>query len=366
MQPTGARVVTAQSDGVTVRSTSDGETTLTTPWPHEKPVIPFVTATCGGVLFSPWVDAKPDKEGNWQLPQYNCEEIGLEKDDPKNVMWKPGDYLPGVDNAFKDPETEQIMEYGGEKMWEGEEPPEDYDPSQFPQNVQKLLTVPYLPSQPLKNSYARLKAIQPESFEDRNYDAIYRDMPRAWKRMSKKVVWAESFGCNQESSPGEWQGQEFDLVPAVYHTPRADALTICVGNAVKEGEKPRLSSPSIEGTEYDYLEYLYAKDQLGRIIQIRPGDDPGMYKTTFMTYSFAPPTGTSEVTPFAFFAIRGVWEGTTVKWDTTVENKHMKWFSEAAPQKPEAKAAPKKIQPVLWPENSWEGNCARAREWNQH
>ena len=49
-------------------------------------------------------------------------------------------------------------------------------------------------------------------------------------------------------------------VPAVYATPRPDTVTICVGVA---GHDSKSGPPTVDipGAEYDFLEFLYAKDQ---------------------------------------------------------------------------------------------------------
>lgn len=337
-----------------------------------------------GVYISPWVDAVKDAEGNWELPEYPCEIKNLAEDDPKSEKWKPGDFKMGVDNTDLD-ENNQLREWGGQKMWEGDRPPSDWDRKfrKYPQNIQKLLKVPHMPGQPVKEMFARMKALDPRPFEDKHFEEVLRDLPESWAPMLRRVQYAEGFGIQTEEDPGEYAGQEPELVPAVYVTPRPDTLTVCVGIA---GYDPKKGPPRVEipGVEYDYLEFLYCKDQEGKLIQIVPFENCGMYPAIFCTFSFIPPVGTTSITPYACFKLRGVWKGEPIEWDETVGSPDMKWFTEMAPEmrmmlaekgKLEGKgkaqveqirfAKSRKQEPVLWPENSWEGNAAKARMWDQ-
>merc|ERR1712100_954696 len=83
-----------------------------------------------------------------------------------------------------------------------------------------------------------------------------------------------------------------------------------------------------DGAEYDFLEYLYAKDQEGKVIQIMPYKSMGTERISFAQYSFVPPKGTSSITPFACFKIRGVWEGDRIPWDRDIDNPDMQWFTD--------------------------------------
>jgi hypothetical protein len=141
--------------------------------------------------------------------------------------------------------------------------------------------------------------------------------------------------------------------------------------------------PEAPGAEYDFLEYLYAKDQEGKVINIQDYKCHGIEKLSFVEYSFAPPEGTSSITPYACFKIRGVWKGEKIEWDPYILNPDMDWFTEmpfeerikladedklqVPPEEegqPSRKRKTRKELPKLWPENSWEGNCAKARNWD--
>lgn len=335
-----------------------------------------------GDYVSPWIDATVGADGHWQLPQYPCEIKGLAPDDAKNKGWTPGSYQDGVDNTDRD-EDNQVREWGGQKMWEGDRPPRDWNPAKYPENVQALLKVPHMPGQPVKEMFARMKALDPRPFQDKYFEEILRDMVPEWPALLRLTQYAEGFGVHTEEAPAEWAGQEDELVPAVYPTPRPATVTICVGIA---GYDSSLGPPTIEipGTEYDYLEFLYAKDQEGKVIQILPFPNYGYTPATFHTYSFIPPKGTSSITPFACFKLRGVWSGRPIEWDPDVGSEEMQWFTDMEPElrlqladkgklqaKSKAQIAairyPKaeKALPKLWPENSWEGNAAKARVWDE-
>uniref|UniRef100_A0A7S4V9M1 Uncharacterized protein n=1 Tax=Alexandrium monilatum TaxID=311494 RepID=A0A7S4V9M1_9DINO len=336
-----------------------------------------------GAYISPWVDGVKDKSGAWQLPEYPCEIKGLGPEDPRAAPWKPGDYQMGVDNTDVD-DNNNVRHWGGQKMWPGDKPPADWERNlrKYPQNVQDVLKVPHMPGQPVKEMFARMKALDPRPFEDKYFGEIHRDLPASWMSMVKRVKYAESYGIHTEEEPAEWQGQEDELTPAAYTTPRPDTVTVSVGVA---GYDPLKGAPTVdlEGVEYDYCEFLYAKDQEGKVIQIVPFENCGMNQALFCTFSFVPPLGTTSITPFASFKLRGVWKGLTIAWDESVGSEEMRWFTDMAPEmrlkladkgKLEGKnkaqvdqvrfPKTKKHEPVLWPENSWEGNAAKARLWD--
>jgi len=160
-------------------------------------------------------------------------------------------------------------------------------------------------------------------------------------------------------------------------------VTICVGVA---GHDSKSGPPTLDipGAEYDFLEFLYAKDQEGKLIQIMDFDPTGFTPSVFYTYSFVPPPGTTSITPFAAFKVRGAWRGAPIEWDPNVGSEEMRWFADMGPEvravladsdKLDARARAqvlavrhgknRKAPPVLWPENSWEGNCAKARAWDE-
>merc|ERR1711924_111878 len=87
-----------------------------------------------------------------------------------------------------------------------------------------------------------------------------------------------------------------------------------------------------EGAEYDYLEFLYARDQDERVIQIRPFTSCGIMRHRFSTYSFVPPRGTTSITPYASFKIRGVWKGASIEWNAKIPNEDMDWFTDMSPE----------------------------------
>eukprot|EP00434_Breviolum_minutum_P035761 symbB.v1.2.031666.t1/scaffold3700.1/size51726/5 len=238
-----------------------------------------------------------------------------------------------------------------------------------------------MPGQPLKEMFARMKALEPGLFEDKYYHDIYRDLPKDWRHLLKRIHWAEKKGIFSEESAGSFAGQEETLVPAVYHTQRLDTATICVG---RSSSSDSTSSPLPDGYEYDYLEMLYVKDQEGRVVQVVPWESCGIYPAVFWTFSFQPPRGTSSLTPFAAFKLRGVWRGEAVEWDPTQGSEEMEWFANMTPElrremtdpkllegqsKMEVESLPRakreKELPVLWPENSWQGNVAKAKIWDQ-
>jgi len=342
-----------------------------------------VNSTPTGVYVSPWVDAVQDKDGSWQLPEYPCEIKGLAAEDPKSAKWTPGDYQTGVDNVDVD-DNNQVRHWGGQKMWTGDKPAADWERSlrKSPQNIQDLLKVPHMPGQPVKEMFARMKALDPRPFEDKYFGEIHRDLPESWMSMLRRVQYTESFGIHTEQEPAEWEGQEDELVPAAYPTPRLDTVTVSVGVA---GHDPASGPPTVEfdGVEYDHLEFLYCRDQEGKVMQIVPFESGGMNPAIFSTFSFVPPVGTTSITPFACFKLRGAWQGMPIEWDPSVGSEEMRWFTDMKPEmrllladkgKLEGKskaqveqiryAKTKKPEPVLWPENSWEGNAAKARLWD--
>jgi len=197
----------------------------------------------------------------------------------------------------------------------------------------------------------------------------------------RRAQHVENFGVHTWDTPAEWAGQEEQLVPAVYVTPRPDIVTLCVGIA---GHDASLEPGVLEipGSEYDFLELLYARDQEGKIMQILPFPNHGLTPAIFCTFSFVPPRGTTSITPFAAFKIRGAWRGSPIEWDPEVGSDEMQWFTEMEPELRSRLADKGKLQakhkeqiaairhhklekarPVLWPESSWEGNAAKARAW---
>lgn len=342
---------------------------------------PSLAVLQDGEYVSPWVDGQRDARGDWQLPAYPCELKDLPPDDPKRVPWTPGNFKEGVDNVDLD-EQNQIREWGGQKLWEGNRPPRGWDANRLPEKVQAILKVPHMPGQPLKEMYARMKALDPRPFQDKYFEEVLQDLPHEWPALLRQVQYAESFGVHAQGQLAEWAGQEDELVPAAYHTPRPDTVSVCVGIA---GYDAASGPPTVEipGAEYDFLEFLYAKDQEGKLIQIVPFPSHGMHPVLFHTFSFVPPVGTSSITPFACFKIRGVWSGSSIEWDPEVGSAEMRWFTDMAPELRLQLADASKLQakskaqiagirhprrekplPVLWPENSWEGNAARARAWD--
>eukprot|EP00930_Biecheleria_cincta_P022704 TRINITY_DN16545_c1_g1_i1.p1 TRINITY_DN16545_c1_g1~~TRINITY_DN16545_c1_g1_i1.p1 ORF type:complete len:372 (+),score=70.51 TRINITY_DN16545_c1_g1_i1:39-1154(+) len=343
------------------------------------PLAPLLTSASGQVQVSPWIDATKDEEGKWQLPKYPCEVRGLAPDDPKNVSWRPGEYAQGVDNTDHD-KNNILREWGGQKMWEGERPPREWNSRRLPPHMQELLKVPHMPGQPMKEMFARMKALEPRLFTDKYFTEVKRNLPQAWPHLLRRIRWAESFGINTEANPAEWAGQEKQLVPAVYLTPRFDTVTVCVGTSGASSS----SSKVIPGVEYDYLELLYAKDQEGKLIQVVPFESCGMTPAVFWSYSFIPPKGTTSITPFASFKFRGVWKGDDIEWDSAVGSQDMDWFTnmdaetrrhmadpalleDRSKAEVDAVKVPKREKevPVLWPENSYQGNAAKARMWDQ-
>lgn len=321
------------------------------------PLAPLLNSAKSEAFVSPWIDATQDADGVWHLPEYGCEIRGLAPDDPKNYRWKPGDFKPGVDNVETDQTTNKIKEWGGQKLWEGERPPREWNPKRLPGSIKELLSIPHMPGQPAKEMFARLRAIDPRPFEDRNFEHILRALPDTADKLKKRIQWAEQFGVHSENRPEEWAGQELALIPSAYVTPRPDTVTVCVGVAghdFKEGPPV----PNIPGTEYDHLDLLYCKDQEGRVIQVVPFESCGATPAVFWTFSFIPPVGTSEITPFASFKIRGVWQGEPLEWNPAIGGDELK-------PDPEEPKLPSKCAPILWPENSWEGNCAKARVWDE-
>ncbi|CAJ1402651.1 unnamed protein product [Effrenium voratum] len=141
------------------------------------------------VDISPWMDASKDEMGQWQLPEYPCEIQGLSPDDPRNVRWRPGEFTMGVDNV-----DSEAREWGGQKLWDGDLPPREWNPKRLPPNVQDLLQDKvkvagglalgaaglYLASRALKDSLhcaARREAAS--SFE--YHLAVYSDVGGSWQ-----------------------------------------------------------------------------------------------------------------------------------------------------------------------------------------
>ena len=67
----------------------------------------------------------------------------------------------------------------------GLEPDWDKTLSRMPDAVQEVLKVPHLPQQPLKEMFARMKAMDPRPFEDKHFEEIYRDLPKDEKKMRR-------------------------------------------------------------------------------------------------------------------------------------------------------------------------------------
>eukprot|EP00913_Durusdinium_trenchii_P002727 g2523.t1 len=130
--------------------------------------------------------------------------------------------------------------------------------------------------------FARMKALEPRLFEDKHFNDIFRDLPK-----------------------------ESLLVPAIYHTQRPDTATICVGVSSSNDSSPS-TPPVLSSYEYDFLELL-RKDQEGKVVQVVPWESCGIKPAIFWTYSFQPPRGTTSLTPFAAFKLRGVWQGEAVE-----------------------------------------------------
>lgn len=333
---------------------------------------------------SPWHGAKQDHTGEWHLPYLPCEIKGLAKDDPRNQPWRPGEWVPDVDNVDQD-ENNERREWGGQKMWEGEVKPSDWDPKRLPDSTQRLMEIPHMPGQPMKEMFARQKALDPRRFEDKLYDETVRVLPDGWQTMVRHVRWAEEFGVHTKESPAEWRGLELESSPAVSTTLHADIISLCVGYVKSEesgdGGATELAVPD---AEFDCLDYLYAKDQEGKIVTIQPYTPLfGSQKSSLVQYSFIPPEGTSSITPFACFRLKGVWQGPSIVWDPEIKNKEMQWFTDMPPEMRRVLCEPEKLtgknkvavarikypkaqkqEPVLWPENSWEGNAAKARLWD--
>jgi len=286
-----------------------------------------------------------------------------------------------VDNVEKNAQGNNIKEWGGQKTgYAGDMQFSNLDPFDYPDNIQNLMKVPHMPGQPVKEMFARLKATEPRIFEDPDFCSIQRNMPEEWRKYVAYTKWAEGCGINTEQAPSEWQGHELECTPAVYVTLRPDTVTLCVGIA---GDPDEMGSSDVaEGTEYDFLEYLYAKDQEGKVIQIMPFKSMGTERISFAQYSFVPPQGTSSITPYACFKIRGVWEGERIPWDRFEVNPDMQWFTDMPVEERAALGDPDKLElrqdeerprqkksrkplPKLWPEDSWEGNAAKARLWEQ-
>lgn len=330
---------------------------------------------------SPWHGAKQDEHGEWQLPLLPCEIRGLAWDDPRSRPWRPGEWTPGVDNVDQD-ENNERREWGGQKMWEGEEKPPDYDPTGLPDDVQRLVEVPHMPGQPMKEMFARQKALNPRRFEDRLFDEAVRTLPEGWQAMVRHVRWAEGFGVHSEEAPAEWRGLELESSPAIGATARPDIVSLSVGVA-KTREAGEAAVLPVPDAEFDSLEYLYAKDQEGKTITISAYPPSGIQRGSAVQCSFIPPEGTTSITPFACFRLTGAWRGTSMVWDPKVKNKDMLWFTDMPPEMRRALCEPDKLsgknkvavakikypkaqkqEPILWPENSWEGNAAKARQWD--
>lgn len=341
--------------------------------PGQGGIVPFLAPMAGSL--SPWTDAKPDDSGQLQLPEYDSE-WAWGGDTRK---WRPGDFTVGMDNIQRNAQGNAVKEWGGQKVgYIGNVQTADLDPFEYPENVQNLMKVPHMPGQPIKEMFARLKAVEPRIFEDPDFLAVQRDLPEEWRKFIAYTRWAEECGINTEQAPSEWHGHELECTPAVYVTLRPDTVSICVGIARGADE---VGNTLAGDAEYDFLEYLYAKDQEGKVIQVTPYKSMGVERISFAQYSFVPPKGTSSITPYACFKIRGVWEGDRIPWDRDIANPDMQWFTDMSVQERLALGDPDKIDvpagerprpkkttkqlPKLWPENSYEGNAAKARAWDQ-
>lgn len=330
-------------------------------------IVPHLAPIAGA--FSPWADAKPDAQGKLILPTYSCELPGVDKE------WTPGDYEDGVDNIEKNETGNNIKEWGGQRFNPGErEKPFWQQIASIYEEKPAITKVPHMPGQPIKEMFARLKAAEPRIFEDVDFLSIHRDLPEGWKKFVEYIHWSEGCGINTEQG-ADWKGHDTECLPAMYVSHREGVVVICVGIAQDAEEEGIQWAP---GADYDFLEYLYAKDQDGNVIQIQPYKSMGLEKISFAQYSFVPPAGTSQITPYACFKLRGVWMGSPIPWSRDLENPDMAWFSERSVEEraalglgvPRASAAERqkksrKQLPKLWPENSWEGNAAKARFWDK-
>lgn len=300
--------------------------------------------------------------------------------------WQPGEFQDGVDNV-----DDEGMVWGGLKQWEGDEKPPGYE---CPEWAQKIFDVPYMPGQPLKETLAREKARDARPFEDKFHKSKSYTMNEGWEYHMFGAKEAEKFGILTEADPGEWGGQEVDCVPeahcAFMHVSQTDTVSVLVGKGwcknkyeseegKNDGEVPEVEI--VDGAEFDFLEYLYAKDQEGKVIFIERFFSPGITKEPLAAcFHFVPPKGTSKVTPYASFKIRGVWRGETIAWNPTIENEESKWFTEMVPEVRKVLADYDKLEPEnkkkvdeikypkakkrelkLWPENSYEGNMLKQK-----
>eukprot|EP00435_Cladocopium_sp_Y103_P016209 s943_g4.t1 len=225
---------------------------------------------------------------------------------------------------------------------------------------------------------------------DRYYKDIFRDLPKdrtggtfcSASSGLKNVVFAakshqaplldrKNCWCQQSITPSGLTPQQFAL-----------------GDRARYLDFPESSSDSSSSQPLsDGYEYV-AWRKFCRHLTVVPWESCGIYPAVFWTYSFKPPRGTSSLTPFAAFKLRGVWEGEAIEWDPTHGSEErlfeMDWFTNMAPElrrqlaDPKLLEGPHKIEveslprpkrekelPVLWPENSWQGNVAKAKIWDQ-
>lgn len=362
-----------------------------------------IPATAGmqahSCYISPWLGATQNKSGEWALPTYYTELRDAKPGDQRAEPWQPGNYTDGVDNVNIIPSSEgdEREEWGAQKMWEGTAPPRGWSLEQYTPAEQRLLDVPHMPGQPLREIFARQKALDPRPFEDRFFDQIHRTLPEKWRALAKHAAWFEAFGVNEASeNAGD---EEREAVPVLHKTDRPDTVVISVGvSEVTPGEMRAnteddqayveevvmsFEEHSASTAPFDFMELLYARDHEGKLIQGRRFRSKGMVKRGFVSYAFVPPKGTRSITPFACFNTRGAWRGTTIGWDATLENEDMAWFTdmdiqtryeladwekldEATRRQVRQRQVQKKVkpEPIIWPENTWQGNAAKARTWN--
>lgn len=344
---------------------------------------------------SPWHGVTQNRKGEWALPTYYPELRGVRGDDPRAEPWEPGDYTAGADNVSIDPDTKEKLEWGGQKMWDGKLPPDGWDPKQYTPQQQSLIAVPHMPGQPLKEIFARQKALDPRPFLDRFFDQIHRTLPDNWRALAKHAAWFEGFGVNEEAAAAE---DQMDLIPVVHRTGRDDTVVISIGTSEVDSTRLRINNEDeqayvehvvmpideqrFSAAPFDFLELLYARDHEGKLIQARRFRSKGLVKRGFVSYAFAPPQGTRSITPFACFNSRGAWRGKSIEWDPAVENEDMAWFTDmdiqtrfelaewdkvdaAMREQVRSRQVTKKIKHelIIWPENSWQGNAAKARAW---
>ncbi|OLQ08225.1 hypothetical protein AK812_SmicGene8307 [Symbiodinium microadriaticum] len=235
------------------------------------PLAPTLAALPAQVEISPWTDATQDETGQWQLPEYPCEIRGLAPDDPKNVKWRPGEFTLGVDNVatIRDGDKEESIEYAGQKFWDGELPPREWNPKRLPANVQELLKACLSPGFDTARRGGRCLG------ETAGYSGLAKSLPPG-KIPALQVFESGAILMYLADKYGGLDTPEKRWGTKIFYFNAAGLITAqWYQSAVNEEEQQRelLSSPDLK------LSFTNQEDGNGRVLGTGLADDPPALRT---------------------------------------------------------------------------------------